>query len=113
MRIRATCDLCGRDFLFFQLYTANPEVSDRCPSCSAHLGVMGVGRQAARAEQALAALVQVLEGMAEQRRAFSIDADSVLRPLQDVLGSDGQDAESEHRKPPAPGRPWHRLRRAA
>lgn len=88
MRIRATCQRCGRDFLFFQLYAADPEVSDRCPGCSAHLGVMGVGRQAARADQALAALVQALEGMDEQHRVF--------------LGSGGQapraTVESRHRR---------------
>ncbi len=112
MRIRATCERCGRDFLFFQLYAAGPEVSDRCPSCSAHLGIMGVGRQAARAEQALASLVQALEEMGEQRR-FTIQAGSVLGPIQEALGSGSEDDRTEHREQPRPGRPWRRLRRAA
>ena len=54
MRIRATCHSCRRDFLFFQLYNADPGRGDRCPHCTNHLGVIGAHRVALAADQAAA-----------------------------------------------------------
>ena len=67
MRIAATCERCGREFLLFQLYTASPFAADRCPHCSAHLGIVRVAPLAASADEALAALVRSLREIAAPR----------------------------------------------
>ena len=85
MRIAATCDNCGRDFLFFQLYQASPLVADRCPHCSAHLGIVRVGPLAASADQALADLVGSLREIVARNPAFRLDPRSVLSPLGEAL----------------------------
>ena len=85
MRIAATCDNCGREFLFFQLYQASPLAADRCPHCSAHLGIVRVGPLAASADQALADLVESLREIAARNPHFRLDPQSVLSPLGEAL----------------------------
>ena len=111
MRIRANCDHCGREFLFFQLYNASPEAADRCPNCSAHLGIPGVAGLAARADQALNSLAQALELTVEHNPGFKVQARSVLGPLEEVLDA-GSDRGESHEQAPR-RRLWPRLGRAA
>ncbi len=85
MRIAATCDNCGREFLFFQLYNASPLVADRCPHCSVHLGVVRVGPLAAAADEALAALVRSLREIAGRTPGFRLDPQSVLSPVSEAV----------------------------
>lgn len=83
MRIRATCHACDRDFLFFELRNVGSGVADRCPNCSRPLGVQGL--LAVRAEQAMAILVAALDDLADHHPDFTVQADSVLRPIEAVL----------------------------
>ena len=85
MRINATCRHCGREFLFFQLYTAAPALADRCPHCSVHLGIPQVGPLAARADQAFTSLVDCLEEIAYRSPGFAVDTRSVLDPVRRML----------------------------
>ena len=84
MRISATCEHCGREFLL-QLYNTSPVTADRCPHCSAHLGIVGVAPLAASADQALQALVQCLKEFSGRKPGFHIDGQSVLRPVTDAV----------------------------
>jgi hypothetical protein len=97
MRIRATCHACGRDFLFFQLYNADPRDSDRCPHCHTHLGVGNLRPLALEADLALSRLALRLEGLVDGTPAFTLRGDSVLEHLRrlvemlsDPTGSDPQ-----------------------
>ena len=85
MRIAATCEHCGREFLLFQLYNTSPVTADRCPHCSAHLGIVGVAPLAASADQALHALVQCLKEFSGRKPGFHIDGQSVLRPVTEAV----------------------------
>ncbi|HVL05851.1 MAG TPA: hypothetical protein VM388_07675 [Acidimicrobiales bacterium] len=87
MRIAATCEHCGREFLLYQLYNTSPVTADRCPHCSAHLGIVGVARLAASADQALHALVQCLKEFSGRKPGFRIDAQSVLGPVTEAVGA--------------------------
>lgn len=85
MRISASCEHCGREFLLFQLYNTSPATADRCPHCSSHLGIVGVAPLAASADQALQALVQCLKEFGGRRPGFHIDGQSVLRPVSEAV----------------------------
>ena len=85
MRIAATCERCGREFLLFQLYTASPFAADRCPHCSAHLGIVRVAPLAASADEALAALVRSLREIAGRNPGFRLDPQTVLGPVTEAL----------------------------
>jgi hypothetical protein len=98
MRIRATCTSCGREFLFLQLYTAEPGHNDRCPHCNEFLGVVHVRTLALAADRALTRLVDSLEQIAVRHPAFTIERDTVLRELEhvvDVLGPRSPTADEE------------------
>jgi hypothetical protein len=84
MRIRATCDKCGRDFLFLQLYRSDPWHIDRCPHCNTHLGVVNLKHLAHVADRALAGLVSAMTEIADRSPAFTLRPESVLGRLQDV-----------------------------
>jgi hypothetical protein len=83
MRIRATCNACHRDFLFFELRHGDPGTTDRCPNCRQPLGVRGI--LAVRAEQALAILAHSLEELARHEPNFTIREKSVLTPIEEAL----------------------------
>jgi hypothetical protein len=85
MRIAAICDRCGREFLLFQLYTASSFAADRCPHCSAHLGIVRVAPLAASADEALAALVRSLREIAGRNPGFRLDPQTVLGPVTEAL----------------------------
>ena len=87
MRIAATCDHCGREFLLFQLYNAGSFAADRCPHCSAHLGIVGIAPLAASADQALTALVSTLREIAGRHRGFHLDVASVRDPVNEALAA--------------------------
>lgn len=99
MRIAATCARCGREFLFFQLYNAGPLTADRCPHCSAHLGVVRVAPVAAAADDALAALAGALHEIAGRNPGFRLDPESVLGPIREALEPVARDRGG----PAAPG----------
>lgn len=90
MRIRATCDHCGRDFYFIQVAEAPAGDADRCPHCGRHLGVPRLGPMAASAEAALGALVRALSELAGRAPAFRVDPDSVLSPVREALALWGE-----------------------
>jgi hypothetical protein len=85
MRIRATCNACGRDFLFFQLYNADPWHNDRCPHCNRHLGLLNGRHLALAADRAAASLANSLRAIADRNPAFSVKRDSVLGRIEDVV----------------------------
>ena len=85
MRISATCERCGRELLLFQLYNASPLTADRCPHCSAHLGIVGVAPLAASTDRALDALVDCLRELAGRKRGFRIEPESVLAPITEAV----------------------------
>jgi hypothetical protein len=85
MRIAATCERCGREFLLFQLYNTRPVTADRCPHCSTHLGIVGVAPLAASADHALQALAQCLREFAGRKPGFRIDPESVLQPVSEAV----------------------------
>jgi hypothetical protein len=86
MRVKAQCDHCGREFLFFQLYNASSFDADRCPHCGRHLGVVGVRRLALEVDRTAAALVRTLRELAVRDPSFRLDADSILEPIAAVVG---------------------------
>ena len=108
MRIRATCDACGRDFLFFQLYNADVWHADQCPHCQTHLGVTNLRHLALAADRALAALVSVLSQVAERSPKFTIEPSSVLERLEEATV-----ALAPADSPPAPRKEWPVRRRRA
>ena len=83
MRIRATCNACNKDFLFFELRHGDPWITDRCPNCNRPLGVPGV--LAVRAEQALALLVHALDELGRQEPNFTVRETSILAPIDEAL----------------------------
>ena len=83
MRIRATCNACNRDFLFFELRHGDPWTTDRCPNCRRPLGVPGA--LAVRAEQALAILAHSLEELGRHEPNFTVREASVLTPIEAAL----------------------------
>ena len=96
MRIAATCERCGREFLLFQLYTASPFTADRCPHCSVHLGIVRVAPLAASADEALVALVRSLQEMAARNPGFRLDPQTVLEPVTEALeGISRRDTQAE------------------
>jgi hypothetical protein len=84
MRVRATCQHCGRTFLFFQLYNEDPGLTDRCPHCGRHLGVVNIRPLAMRTDRAAADLAHALRDLAGRDRHFTIEADSLLGPLTEA-----------------------------
>ena len=110
MRIRASCDACGRDFLFFELRHVDGRDANRCPNCHQLLGVRGL--LAVRAEQALAVLVESLDDLARHDPNFTVNTGSVLRPVEEaVAGLAAQpavDLDEEARR-----KGWWKGRRAA
>ena len=99
MRIVATCEHCGREFLFFQLYNASPLVADRCPHCSVHLGIVRVAPLAASADNALAALVDSLREIAVRNPGFRVEPQSVLSPLNEALEAAARFDDDDKRRP--------------
>ena len=85
MRIQATCHACGRDFLFFQLYHADPWQVDKCPHCSVHLGIPHIRHLALAGDRALSGLVRVLERMGEGRLGFTVEPQSVLARIEEAV----------------------------
>jgi hypothetical protein len=85
MRVHATCDHCGRKFLFFQLYNADPGSADRCPHCSRHLNVLNVRPLARGVDRAAAQLIHCLNELAARDPKFRVDPDSLLGPIRDAL----------------------------
>ena len=119
MRIRATCNACGRDFLFFQLYNADPWLSDRCPHCRRHLGLPNGRHLALAADRAAASLVDSLRAIADRDPGFTVKPSSVLERIEDAVGQlsgpseeppDGPSRADDHITPIRGGR-W--LRRTA
>ena len=88
MTIRATCNHCGKDFYFLQLYRAAPEDGDRCPNCSTRLGILNLRRSAVVADAALADLTAALQAVAERAPGFTIIESTVLDPLERALRRD-------------------------
>jgi hypothetical protein len=82
MRIRAVCDHCGRDFLFLQLYLAEPRDADRCPHCTTHLGVVGLRHLARAADDAGTRLGRALGDIAARNPTFELRTESVLERLE-------------------------------
>lgn len=122
MRVQATCERCGRQFLLFQLYSADPAVADRCPHCSHHLGIVGVRSLALRTDRAVDELVRCLDELAARRPRFRVDPATVVDPVRDAVSAltrrdEGEDeGEAEHDDTGDVGHrrwPWHRHRRAA
>lgn len=118
MRVHATCDHCGREFLLFQLYNAEPATADRCPHCSRHLGVIGARSLALGVDRAGAQLVRCLYELAAREPEFRLDPDSLLGPIRDALaplteakggGHDQTEADNVHHL----RWPWQRHRRHA
>jgi len=85
MRVRATCDHCGREVLLFELYHAAPALADRCPHCSRHLGVTNVRPLAYGVDRAGARLVEALHELADRNPRLHLDPDSVLGPIREAL----------------------------
>jgi hypothetical protein len=85
MRIRATCNECGRDFLFLELYDAELSQADRCPQCGVHLGVVNLRHLARAADRNLAALVRVLDQIADRSPGFTVESGSLLRRLENAV----------------------------
>jgi hypothetical protein len=87
MRLRATCHACEKDFLFFELYNADPADSDRCPRCRTPLGIPDVRRLMLAADQAALSLFSTLEQMKDRAPGFSIQLDPWLPRLEAVASS--------------------------
>ncbi len=87
MRVRATCDDCGREFLFFQLYNTHPDAADRCPHYGRHLGVVNVRPLALQVERAAARLTAGLNELAARNPAFRVEPDTVLGPVTDAVAA--------------------------
>jgi hypothetical protein len=85
MRIRATCNECGRDFLFSQLYRADALDDGSCPHCDRPLGMTRARHLALAADRAGVALVHALRGIADRAPAFTIQPDSVLARVEEVV----------------------------
>jgi hypothetical protein len=85
VRIRATCNTCGRDFLFFQLYVADTDQEGRCPHCQTHLRVSGARHLALFAERSAATLLRALEDLASREPGFTVQRSSVLDPIEAAL----------------------------
>ena len=120
MRVRATCDDCGRQFLFFQLYNAHPDDADRCPHCGRHLGVVNVRPLALRIERAAAQLTDCLHDLAARNPAFRVQPDTILGAITDGVAAlspttDGPGAaEEDHDHNIRFLRwPWHRRQQPA
>lgn len=117
MRIRATCNGCGRDFLFFQLYNADPWHNDRCPNCNRHLGLLNGRHLALAADRAATNLANSLRAIADRSPSFSVNRASVLEHIDEILAelsgrADGTAAGSSESGDVTPiGR--RRFRRAA
>lgn len=119
MRVHATCNHCGRKFLLFQLYNAEPAAADRCPHCSRHLGVVNGRPLALAIDRAGAQLVRGLHELAAHNPEFRIDPDSLLGPIRDAVGPiaarDGVDGEEATESGPGSVHhlrwPWQRPRR--
>lgn len=82
MRTKARCEHCGRELLFFQLYTAAPPDADRCPHCGRHLGVIGLRTVARTVDRSAAELVSALREIAARNPRFRLDAESILGPVR-------------------------------
>lgn len=118
MRVHATCDHCGRKFLLFQLYNADPALADHCPHCSRHLGIVGVRSLALQTDRAVAELVRCLNELAARRPGFRVDAATVLEPVRAATTALAQrdEAKAAHHDTDRVRHlrwPWQRHRRAA
>lgn len=119
MRVRATCEHCGREFLFFQLYNADPSSADRCPHCGRHLGVPNVRPLALRTDRAAAELVRCLDELAAGNPSFRVDPASLLDPIREAVvalaARGGNDEADRDRNDDVrhPRWPWQRHRQAA
>jgi ribosomal protein S14 len=100
MRIRATCNVCGRDFLFFQLYNTDPWRSDRCPHCGRHLGQPNMRHLALAADRAAAGLVDALRAIADRDPGFTIQRDSILERIEEAI----DELSGPHEKTISPSR---------
>ena len=92
MRLRATCHACEKDFLFFELYNADPADSDRCPRCQTPLGIPDVRRLMLAADQAALSLFSTLEQMKDRAPGFSIQLDPWIPRLEAVAATPGREA---------------------
>lgn len=97
VRTRATCGHCGREFLFFQLYNADPRSGDRCPNCNRHLGIVNVRPLALRTDRIATELVRCLNDLADHDPSFDIDADSLLGPIDAALRRLVRDPQADPR----------------
>jgi hypothetical protein len=113
MRIGATCHTCGRDFLFFQLYNADPWQADKCPHCSVHMRLLNVRPLALAADRALASLVNALEQIAERSPGFSVDAQTVLARIEEAVDAASRPATKDGRRYLTPTLPKRRDQRRA
>lgn len=87
MRVHATCDHCGREFLLFQLYNAEPATADRCPHCSRHLGVINERSLALGADRAGAQLMRCLNELAARDPKFQLDSETLLGTIRAVTSA--------------------------
>ena len=110
MRLRATCHTCDKDFLFFELYNAEPADSDRCPRCGTPLGIPDVRRLMQAADEAALALFSTLEQMKDRAPGFSIQLEPWIPRLEAVAASP---APSDVRAPSPSFRDRFRRRVAA
>lgn len=93
MRIRATCHNCDRDFLVVQLYRADAWHADKCPHCSAHLGVVNIRPLALTADHSIDALVDALDQIAARHPAFTLNTESVRGRVDESVRAVNQPRE--------------------
>lgn len=84
MHLRATCNSCGEDFLFLQLYSTSGR-DTRCPHCRIDLGITGARHFALLADRAAAGLIRALRAIAARKPAFTLRTDSVLDDIQEAV----------------------------
>ena len=81
MRLRATCQLCLRDFQLSEIYNATRHGLEQCPSCGAHLGVRNLDVILRRIDVTMSVLLAELSELEQRSPVFDID----LRPLVRAL----------------------------
>jgi hypothetical protein len=87
MKIEARCDTCARTFLLSQIGSGS-DAPGRCPFCGAHFGrhystVLVPAVNAA--EAAAVAFVSALERLQAMETGFDIDAEGLLKELEDRI----------------------------
>lgn len=87
MKVRATCETCGRTFLLSQI-GADSDAPGRCPFCGAKFAkhYSSVLVDAVReAEQSAASFAHALGRLESMETGFDIDIDELLGDLADDL----------------------------